>query len=109
MVLFQALPFVTLVVGGSNGTDTCNIVSIVTAGETLEVSFPTPSIEPLKPGAPAWANYVKGVVANFPGPVKGFDAVIVADVPMGSGLSSSASLEVAIFTLLEELNSVRVE
>ena len=36
-------------------------------------------------------------------PVKGFDAVIVSSVPVGSGLSSSAAVEVATYQLLEEL------
>jgi len=35
--------------------------------------------------------------------VPGFDAVIVSSVPLGGGLSSSASLEVAMFTFLETL------
>ena len=60
----------------------------------------------LKPGQPAWANYVKGVVAGFvvknPGMV-GFDAIISSTVPLGGGLSSSASLEVAIATAIEGL------
>ncbi|RVE45937.1 hypothetical protein evm_009410 [Chilo suppressalis] len=109
-VLPVALPFVTLVVGAPNTSKTCTIVTVLATGETLEASFPAPSeTQPLKPGVPAWANYVKGVVANFPGPVEGFDAVIVSDVPMGAGLSSSASLEVAMFTLLERLTSTTVD
>jgi len=34
-----------------------------------------------------------------------FDVVIVTSVPVGGGLSSSASLEVAVFSLLEALVS----
>lgn len=34
--------------------------------------------------------------------------VIATSVPLGGGLSSSASLEVAVFTLLESLFPVRV-
>ncbi|XP_026725361.1 galactokinase-like [Trichoplusia ni] len=103
-VLPVALPFVTVVVGALNNTGECNVISVLGSGEEVKASFlaPTPS-SPLKPGSPAWANYVKGVVANFPGGVSGFDAVIVTDVPIGSGLSSSASIEVAIFTFLEGL------
>lgn len=37
------------------------------------------------------------------GPVPGFNAVIASDVPLGSGLSSSASLEVATYTFLQQL------
>jgi len=37
-----------------------------------------------------------------------FDVVIVTSVPVGGGLSSSASLEVAMFSLLEALVSCNV-
>ena len=60
----------------------------------------------LKPGEPAWSNYLRGVVAGCleqgidPG---GFDALIISTVPSGGGLSSSAALEVATATLVEQL------
>lgn len=34
---------------------------------------------------------------------QGFDAVIVSSVPLGAGLSSSAALEVGVYTFLEEV------
>lgn len=37
------------------------------------------------------------------GPVPGFSAVIASDIPLGGGLSSSASLEVATYTFLQQL------
>jgi Galactokinase len=41
---------------------------------------------------------------NLPtGTVVGFNAVIVTSVPLGGGLSSSASLEVSAYTFLETL------
>jgi galactokinase len=46
---------------------------------------------------------VKGVIANFPVPVKNFTAVIATNIPVGSGLSSSAALEAATFLFLESL------
>ncbi|XP_063362010.1 galactokinase-like [Cydia amplana] len=107
-VLPVALPFLTVVVGANNDTSTCCVVSVIDSGRK-EATFPTPSSGQLKPGEPAWANYVKGVVANFPGAVKGFDAVIVSDLPMGAGLSSSASVEVATFTLLEALAGTNID
>ncbi|XP_068631840.1 galactokinase-like [Battus philenor] len=106
-VLPVALPFKTVVVGSYNNTDVCNVVSVMVDGQELRSSFPS-SAEALKPGPPAWTNYVKGVLANFPSPLRGFDAVIVSDVPMGSGVSSSASLEVAVFTFLEALTGISV-
>ncbi|KAK4316905.1 hypothetical protein Pmani_011978 [Petrolisthes manimaculis] len=65
----------------------------------------TPSSSQLTPSSPTWANYVKGVVAYFPGLVSGFDAVVTTSVPLGGGLSSSASLEVATYTFLEALTA----
>jgi galactokinase len=53
---------------------------------------------------PTWTNYVRGVVAQFQrrGIVPpSLDAFAASDVPLGSGLSSSASLEVSTATLLE--------
>ena len=54
----------------------------------------------------AWSSYVQGTVqyameAGFQ--VKPFHAVIHSDVPLGGGLSSSASLEVATATLIETM------
>jgi len=60
----------------------------------------------LAPGEPAWTNYVRGVVAAFQREgtgVAGFDAAVHSTVPLGGGLSSSASLEVAMATLLEAI------
>ena len=61
---------------------------------------------PVERGEPAWSNYVRGVVAGFQkrgNKVAGFDAVIASSVPFGGGLSSSAALEVAAATLLEQI------
>jgi galactokinase len=51
-----------------------------------------------------WLDYVAGVVAAFRAEglaVPGLDVAIASDLPRESGLSSSASLEVAIATLLD--------
>ena len=51
-----------------------------------------------------WLDYVAGVVAAFRAeglPVPGLDIAIASDLPRESGLSRSASLEVAIATLLD--------
>lgn len=44
---------------------------------------------------------MKGVIHNYGFPVSGFDAVIITNVPLGGGLSSSAALEVATLKFLE--------
>src|SRR4051812_19825087 len=50
------------------------------------------------PGSPSWANYMKGVAANLIAvgiPLTGMDALVMNTLAVGSGLSSSAAIEVA--------------
>lgn len=53
---------------------------------------------------PGWANYVKGVAylvqQECDTPIDGLDITFFGSIPMGSGLSSSAALEVATATAL---------
>ena len=54
----------------------------------------------------SWIDYVQGATAVLRAAgyrVAGFDAVIRSEVPLGSGLSSSASLTVAVLRALREL------
>ena len=59
-----------------------------------------------------WADYMKGVVREF---IKlgydlcGFDAVIVGNVPVGTGLSSSAAFEMAVGKSLMVLNGIEIK
>lgn len=56
--------------------------------------------------SPLWANYVRGVVKHLHqrNPAfGGMDLVISGNVPQGAGLSSSASLEVAVGTMIQQL------
>lgn len=53
-----------------------------------------------------WANYVRGVVKHLQQRDNNFggaDLVISGNVPQGAGLSSSASLEVAVGTVFQQL------
>ncbi|MFK3737816.1 galactokinase [Massilia sp. TN1-12] len=53
-----------------------------------------------------WANYVRGVVRELQRrglPLSGMDMAIAGDVPQGAGLSSSASLTVAVGRLFATL------
>jgi galactokinase len=67
---------------------------------------------PVKPATPKWGNYPRGVVAGFlarginPG---GLDVLLHSTVPLGSGLSSSAALEVATATLLEAVTGKTID
>lgn len=64
---------------------------------------------PVRVEEPFWINYIQGVVATLrnvgihPG---GFEAVLVGDVPLGAGLSSSAALEVATLYFLDQLQPI---
>ena len=59
-----------------------------------EVTFALSDAERPEQGATAWANYAKGVVHQFHAKLQPFNAVILGSVPLGGGVSSSASLEV---------------
>jgi galactokinase len=67
---------------------------------------------PMKPASPRWGNYPRGIVAGFlarginPG---GLDVLLQSTVPVGSGLSSSAALEVATATLLEAVTGKTID
>jgi len=99
----MALPMVTVIVGSQTSSGTCRVETLTdNADEPLYTEF-VPSN--LSPGKPKWCNYVKGVVAQMPGDVPSFDAVITSSVPIGGGVSSSASLEVATHTFLEQLGA----
>lgn len=59
-----------------------------------------------------WVDYVQGATAVLRAAghkVRGFDAVIRSEVPLGSGLSSSASLSVAVLRALRELFHLHID
>lgn len=71
------------------------------------------SLDDLVPSQEAnWTNYPKGVIWAFEKRgfkiSTGFDVVIYGDIPNGSGLSSSASLEVLTGTMLKDLYGFEV-
>jgi len=92
-VLPFALPFRTIVVG-KKSTSTKTRVYSTSFNEVAEFEINSN----LSKGSPKWSNYIKGSIFQYlkdlptDSPVA-FDAVIWSDVPLGSGLSSSASLE----------------
>ncbi|NNJ11466.1 galactokinase [Chloroflexales bacterium ZM16-3] len=80
-----------------------------TAQFNQEDSFSIDQIE-RSPDMP-WANYVRGVVKGIRArdlPITGADLLISSDVPLGSGLSSSASLEVAVGYAVQLLNNINL-
>ena len=84
-----------------NGHPTRCRVTAKNAEETYE--FDLSNYRPLSGG---WQNYVMGVVReteNAGGKITGFDAVFGGDIPIGSGMSSSAALECAFAYALNEV------
>jgi galactokinase len=95
---------------GDEANSDCEVASLGVGGPSV-IFDANPSV--LAPGdkalAGAWANYVKGVVAQYsadlpPGKKFSFQAAFASDVPLGAGLSSSAALEVSTATFLEQLD-----
>ncbi|XP_056874421.1 galactokinase isoform X1 [Takifugu flavidus] len=105
-VLPMALPLVTVMLGSETSDQDVTVTTLnEDADEPRKIHFHLPTDgTPLSPGSPKWANYVKGVIQHYRAPpVPGFRAVICSSVPLGGGLSSSASLEVAVYTFLQQL------
>jgi galactokinase len=72
---------------------------------TIEIDFK--HIRHLKQNT--WANYILGVVEQFEKlgkPVTAFNCVIAGDVPIGSGMSSSAALESAVAFAINQMQSL---
>lgn len=66
------------------------------AEEAMQFRIPVTQVGPLSPNN--WAGYIVGTIwameeAGIIDRVQGFDIAVVSDVPLGSGLSSSAALE----------------
>ncbi|XP_023646949.1 galactokinase [Paramormyrops kingsleyae] len=105
-VLPMALPLVTVMVGSKSSDQNVSIITLTEAVEDpRRVDFVlSEDGASLSPGQPSWANYIKGVLHHYrASPLPGFRAVVASSVPLGGGLSSSASLEVAVYTFLQQL------
>ena len=81
------------------------------AGDLMkEVSFNAGSIE--ASDTDGWQNYVKGTLAGLAvnGTVEcGFDGMFFGNIPLGSGLSSSAALEMSTGLALGKLYGITVD
>ena len=81
-----------------------------TAFEPAIVEFDT--ARPIQPGAPAWANFARGVTVELVQagiPVCGADLLIDATLPVGGGLSSSAAILVGVGTALLAVAGEKME
>ena len=58
-----------------------------------------------------WINYIKGVLKEYikhGHKISGFNMVVDSNLPIGAGISSSASLEVGVAKFVEELFNLKV-
>jgi galactokinase len=66
----------------------------------------------IEPATADWANYVRGTaraLADAGAQWPGIDLAIAGNVPLGSGLSSSASLEMAVGLALADLSGLPID
>ncbi|MEX2673618.1 MAG: galactokinase [Phycisphaeraceae bacterium] len=107
-VLPMAIDRWTVMVGRENRSPRCRVTAHEVEGEIASFL----NDDRLTPGRTQWANYVKGVMAQFNAAghrLPSFDAAVASTVPLGAGLSSSAALEVATATFLELLLGIRLD
>ena len=100
-VLPTGIPQQTIVTLKARGDMKVTLASMNAGGEpfTYELGQETPH--------KAWTDYVQGATKIMrelveSREIRGFDLTVSSDVPMGSGLSSSAALLVAVFKALRE-------
>ena len=108
-VLPMAIEF-HAVMAADRPLDAGNVITLQSTQEQERVRIDLS--EPVRPCAPKWGNYPRGVVARFlargidPG---GLDVLLHSTVPAGSGLSSSAALEVCTATLIEAVTGESID
>jgi galactokinase len=96
LVLPCAIDYKTVISASARSDRTVRVIAADYGDQLDEYSLDAPIVprEDIQ-----WANYVRGVVKELVEmglPVTGMDLAIAGDVPQGAGLSSSASLEVAV-------------
>ncbi|MFN8039751.1 MAG: galactokinase [Acidimicrobiales bacterium] len=77
------------------GTPTDDGVVRLRSAEQAEPAVVPTGVDDPAAVRPPWARYVAGVVAELEG-TTGFDGTVSSTLPIGSGLSSSAALELAV-------------
>ena len=107
-VLPCAIDLGTQVLASSRGDNRIRVVAQDYDGQVSEFSWDEVIVED---SVAPWSNYVRGVVEVFVkrGLMKhGANLLVSGNIPQGAGLSSSASLEVAVGQVLASLNSVEL-
>ena len=91
-VLPIAIDFACYAASAPNQDDTLRVFSLNMKDQR---SWPIAQVPSLKPAPSHWTNYILGVARQIP-QTHGRDIALYSTVPVGSGLSSSAALEVAM-------------
>jgi len=102
-VLPCAIDYQTVISAAPRTDRTVRVIAADYDNQTDEFSLDAPI---LVHDSQQWSNYVRGVVKHLLNRDKSFggaDLVISGNVPQGAGLSSSASLEVAVGTVFQQL------
>ncbi|WAH53578.1 galactokinase [Pseudescherichia vulneris] len=102
-VLPCAIDYQTVIIAAPRTDRTVRVIAADYDNQTDEFSLDAPI---LAHDSQQWSNYVRGVVKHLLNRDKSFggaDLVISGNVPQGAGLSSSASLEVAVGTVFQQL------
>lgn len=102
-VLPAAINYQTVVACRRNNSNQIEVLACDFNNETDIIDLDAPITHQ---SAPEWANYVRGVIVEFQRlgiQLGGLSIAITGNVPQGAGLSSSAALEVAVATALNDL------
>ncbi len=108
-VLPCAIDYETVIACGERNDRTIRVIAADYDNQQDEFSLDEPIVST---NALPWANYVRGVVKHLllrNREFSGADMVISGNVPQGAGLSSSASLEVAVGQALKSLYDLDID
>jgi galactokinase len=84
-------------------------VHLLSANLGEEYSYELGQLPPIRP---TWVSYIGGVIEELREESlfsRGLDITVLGNVPLGAGLSSSASVEVAVATAIERLTGASIE
>jgi len=106
-VLSAAISLGTFFAVAKSTSMTCRLV----AGDLMrEVTFNAEDVAPSS--SDTWQNYVNGTfagLADLKPPAHGFDAMFLGNIPLGSGLSSSAALEMSAGIAFAKLYNIATD
>jgi len=111
-VLPIAIDRETIIVAAPARDSSSSTFDAIDLGRLFEIDL-TRRIDPLPRDHPAFfANYILGVARQFAdrgAALPNLDVLITSSIPLGAGLSSSASVEVAMATLLEKVTGIALD